>query len=330
VPSRIIDCSIRREKEVVEAIIEEAREKLAIDLDEHPVVDRWPSTIGIRPGEGAQKSFLVIGSSHAGKLGSALRKAGHHADVIYESNWRAVKANVTDMAERMREKLDVTRVDAVVLCVLDNSIYFGMDDNGDLKPPQRDRNGKFHVHGELVVSSRSSQHVLFTSLRFLFDATGGKNVIVCSPLPRYTAGSCCGDQEHVKNRGRPGFEANLICELKSVAENLRDFMFTSGYKLFKVLDPNVSWRGKQKEEIWGDDPVHPKEEGYKLMAQGVIIINTTMESGAKKRARTNSLETGYPGPGPALNRNQQNRGGGGSSHRGAAGKRGCYGPRRGN
>jgi hypothetical protein len=81
VPSRIIDCSARREKEVVEAIIGEAREKLAIDLDEHPVVDRWPSTIGIIPGEGAQKSFPVIGSSHARKLGSALRKAGHHADL---------------------------------------------------------------------------------------------------------------------------------------------------------------------------------------------------------------------------------------------------------
>jgi hypothetical protein len=66
---------------------------------------------------------------------------GHQADVIYEANWRAVKANVVDMAERLREKLEVTRVDAVIFCVLDNSIYFAMDDNGDLRPPQRDDNG---------------------------------------------------------------------------------------------------------------------------------------------------------------------------------------------
>lgn len=246
VPSCIIDCSARREKEVVEAIIGEAHEKLAINLDEHPVVDRWPSTIGIRLGEGAQKSFLFIGSSHVRKLGSALRKAGLYADVIYEANWRTVKANVTDMPERLREKLEVTRVDAVVFCVLDNSIYFGMDDNGDLRPPQRDSSGKFHVHGELVVSSKSAQHVLFTSLRYLLDAAGGKNAIICSPLPRYTAGGCCDDQEHIKNRDRPGFESNLNSELKSVAENLRDFLFTSGYKLIKVLDPAVSWRGREK------------------------------------------------------------------------------------
>jgi hypothetical protein len=104
VPTRIVECSLAKEKEFVEAIIEEAREKLAIDLDPRPTVDRWPPTDGFRPGGGTTKSFLVIGSSHAEKVGSALRKAVHHADVIYESNWRAVKANVAAMAERVREK----------------------------------------------------------------------------------------------------------------------------------------------------------------------------------------------------------------------------------
>jgi hypothetical protein len=107
-----------------------------------------------------------------------------------------------------------------------------------------------------------------------------------------------------------------------VAERLRDHLFTTGQKLVKVLDPAVSWRSKNKEELWGDDAVHPKEEAYKLMAEGVISINTGMESGAKKRARTNSIETGFTGPGTTLNRNQSQRGGGhGSAHRGAPNKR---------
>jgi hypothetical protein len=132
------------------------------------------------------------------------------------------------------------------------------------------------------------------------------------------------------NLKRPGFEANLNRELKEVAERLRDYLFTTGHKLVKVLDPAVSWRGKNKEELWGDDAVHPKEEAYKLMAQGVISINTGMESGAKKRARTNSMETGLTGPGTTLNRNQSHRGGGhGTVHRGASNKRGNYGGQRG-
>jgi hypothetical protein len=60
--------------------------------------------------------------------------------------------------------------------------------------------------------------------------------------------------------------SHLTSELKVVADNLRDFLFTAGYKLTKVLDPAVSWRGKEKEELWGEDPVQPKEEAYKWMA----------------------------------------------------------------
>jgi hypothetical protein len=190
VPTRIVDCSIAKEKEFVEAIIEEAREKLAIDLDPRPTVDRWPPTDGFRPGGGSTKHFLVIGSSHAGKVGSALRKAGHHADVLYESNWRAGKAKVTAMAERVREKLERTRGDAVVFCILDNSIYYSMDENGDLSPPQRDKTGAFHITGELVLSSKSSQQVLFSTITDLLDAAKGRNTILFSPIPRYVAGGC--------------------------------------------------------------------------------------------------------------------------------------------
>jgi hypothetical protein len=82
---------------------------------------------------------------------------------------------VAIMAEKVREKLEVTRVDAVVFCILDNSIYYSMDDNGDLQPPQRDNNGNFHILGELVGSSKSAQHVLFTSLHDLVDAARGRN-----------------------------------------------------------------------------------------------------------------------------------------------------------
>jgi hypothetical protein len=121
----------------------------------------------------------------------------------------------------------------------------------------------------------------------------------------------------------------LSRELKEVAKRLRDFLFTTGYKQVKVLDPAVSWRGKKTDELWGEDPVHPNKEAYKLMAQGVISFNIGMESGAKKRARTNSMETGFTGPSTTLNRNQKHRGGGhGSAHRGAAFKRGNFGGQR--
>jgi hypothetical protein len=179
------------------------------------------------------------------------------------------------------------------------------------------------------LSSKSAQQVLFSSLRNLLDAAKGRNIILFSPLPRYVAGGCCEDGGHIANRKMPGFESNLNRELKEVAERLRDYLFTTGYKQVKVLNPAVSWRGKKKEELWGEDAVHPNEEAYKLMAQGVISINTSMESGAKKRACTNSMVTGFTGPGTTLNRNHSHRGGGhGSAHRGVSNKRGNFGCQR--
>jgi hypothetical protein len=73
----------------VEAIVEEIREKLAIDLDPNPVMDRWPCILDAKAADPTIKKILLIRSSHAGKLAAALRKMGHHTDVIYEANWRA-------------------------------------------------------------------------------------------------------------------------------------------------------------------------------------------------------------------------------------------------
>jgi hypothetical protein len=144
------------------------------------------------------------------------------------------------------------------------------------------------------------------------------------------AGGCCDNDNHIANRKRPGFEANLNRELKEVAERLRDYLFTTGYKQVKVLDPGVSWGGKTKDELWGDNAVHPNKEAYKMMANGVVSINTGMESGAKKRACTNSMETGYGPPSATLNRSIPNRRGShGSAHRGASNKHGNFGGHRG-
>jgi hypothetical protein len=106
------------------------------------------------------------------------------------------------------------------------------------------------------------------------------------------------------------------------------------------LDQAVSWHGKETTDIWEDDPIHPTEAAYRLMAEGAITILRHMESGARKRPRTNSNETGFSGRPPHSNRDQQ----GGAQSRvgqaqrgrmtaaagGGSGRRGGYSGRRGN
>jgi hypothetical protein len=125
------------------------------------------------------------------------------------------------------------------------------------------------------------------------------------------------NEEHITNRTGP-FRQYLRKDLKEAADNLRDFCFTTGYKMIKVLDPVVSWREKDEDQLWGDDPIHITELAYTLMANGVNSMVTSMESGGKKRARTNSIKTGEPGPQATINRSA-GRGRGGPPDRNSRG-----------
>jgi hypothetical protein len=71
--SKIFDyADLHEEAAIISCVINEAREKLAVDLDPALCFDRWPPlTCGQ---EGGQSSFLVVGSSHASKLGAALTR----------------------------------------------------------------------------------------------------------------------------------------------------------------------------------------------------------------------------------------------------------------
>jgi hypothetical protein len=130
-----------------------------------------------------------------------------------------------------------------------------------------------------------------------------------SPIPRYLQEGCCKSDEYMPNRKSRNFGRQLLDDLKEVTINMRDFVFTSTFKMMKILDPQVSWRGADTEEIWGADPVHPSVAGYAKLAAGVEAICLSIESGAKKRARSNSFETG-DGPSGLHNRHRADNWGG--------------------
>jgi hypothetical protein len=321
-PQRISMPRISEEEAAMVCMVDEMRDKLAVDLDPAPIVNRWPTVAPTAAGGEAVKTALVVGSSHAGKLAAALRKLGFNTEGIFQANWRATRDNVWELEEKVRNKLDKTRVDVTIFCVLDNSIYYSLLDDGSTKAAFKDREGRFHMEGDIIISSKSAQHALFKNLQPLLEKTGGKPSILCAPMLRYLTVGCCEEPGHMPNRKSRTYEQQLMTDLKETAENFRGFLFTSGNKLIKVLDPAVSWRGKETAEIWTDDPIHPTETAYRLMAEGVISLLRYMESGARKRPRTNSNETGFSGRPPHLNRDQQ----GGTSNRGGLAQRGRMAP----
>jgi hypothetical protein len=86
------------------------------------------------------------------------------------------------------------------------------------------------MHGDLVVFSKLGQHSLFKAVRPLLDCAKGKGAALMAPLPWYLLNVCCRDEEHMPNRAAADFSQQLKTELRGVAANLRDFLFTAGYR----------------------------------------------------------------------------------------------------
>jgi hypothetical protein len=170
------------------------------------------------------RQFQVAGSSHASKNSMCLRELGQTANLIYSPNWRAFKNSSLELADKIRDQMDKTPVDCLVLSILDNNIYFALPSGGDGVPIPESKAlyGKYHVDGDLVVCGKSQQLVLFNNIRPILDATGGKNVLLVGPLPRYVISTCCGDEEHGANTKMPGFEKQLAAELKDVVANFKE------------------------------------------------------------------------------------------------------------
>jgi hypothetical protein len=168
---------------------------------------------------------------------------------------------------------------------------------------------------------------MFSTAKPMFEAAKGKHCIIVTPMPRYLVKSCCERDSHMPNARTQNFGIQLQRDLKEVSDHFRDFFFTAGYRLFKILDPLVSWRGEELGTLWEDDPVHPSETAYSKMAASALSILTGMESGARKRARTNSIETADPGSRPPPNSYRGDRAGRGGSNGGRGGRGAAATPR---
>jgi hypothetical protein len=99
----------------------------------------------------------------------------------------------------------------------------------------------------------------------------------------------------VPNRAAADFSQQLKTKLQGVAANLRDY--TAGYRSIKVIDPDSVFRGREDDQIWGDDPVHPCKAAYDLLSTaGKDFCEAAANHSCKKRPRAASDAGGTTGP----------------------------------
>jgi hypothetical protein len=164
----------------------------------------------------------------------------------------------------------------------DNSVFNALQEDGT-SIPERNQNGKYryHVDGDLVVADKRSQEKLLKMCKPLFTTAAGRKLVVVSPLPRYVTAPCCQDEDHMPNRKRRGFLEETLAELEVFKKGLKDVLFSSNLRNARVMDPWIGLRHLSNEDIWGRDPVHPKDRWYDTIAEGVLITETKI--GGKRK-----------------------------------------------
>jgi hypothetical protein len=209
---------------------------------------------------------LMIGASHVEREALILADRGFDVTVCSKPGWRATQGAATEMAEKVEEALQEHR---------------------DL-PIRRYPDGAFHVEGDSVLAGKDRQFLVCNILKPVLQKLHGRNVVFVTPGPRYLEG-CCDEIEHASNRFDEGFEDGLRRCLAECRQNFKDFLFTSGYRGFRVIDLSPALPSSN-DDIWDWDPVHPSTTGYESICDLIEgEFDKFSHGGSKKRPAESQL-----------------------------------------
>jgi hypothetical protein len=218
--------------------------------------------------------------------GEILDDRGYEVTLVSKPGWRATKGSVAEMGvEKVKEALgNISPHDVVVVQLLDNTSYLARSDEGGDLPIRRYVDGAFHIEGDLILAGKDRQYMTFQNIEPLLRILEGWRVFLLTPMPRFLREACCDELEHAPNRYSPGFEDGLRKNLAEFRANHKDFLFTKGFRGFKVVDPSPVLPNITGEfNIWGEDPVHPLTEGYERVVD-LLEKEIEAKSGIKRPA----------------------------------------------
>jgi hypothetical protein len=271
------------------ALVQELRDGLAINIEKEIVMDR---EVPVRNNtesnvEGMARNLvvtdiiLVVGGSNDQQLCKAMEEGGIAADLLYIPNLRIIRGSGELIAEKLKEAIAKRRPSTIVFQFLDNSVFEALTEEGSRIPPRK-LDGKHHFDGDIVVAEKNVVIRQLRLCRAAMNATDGIPTIFMGALPRYVSKGCCGDPEHMANRATPGFETKMLADLATVQRTLKEFLHNEGYVNIRAMDPWVCLKKLKKEEIWGDDAVHIRNEMYKLLVDGVKFTISKMSPKRKR------------------------------------------------
>jgi hypothetical protein len=282
-PKKIKPASGAQERELVLSVLLELRGRLALDLCPEPVLDM---SFRLPRAAKQQSDFIVIGSSHAGKTGRGLNRQGFNTNICFSDMWRVTPTSVIQFQAKIKEMLAKHITGALVMQMLDNSVFFGKAEDGSLLPALKGADGIFHLDGDLVVAGKERQMEILNMILPILEMVRDLLVVFIAPMARYFKNGCCDERNHISNRFQRSFRDDINRQLADLTKNIKNFMFMNNLRHVKVIDPAVDMRGLSDDEIWEDDPIHPRENFYDILARSVVVV------GGHSTKKRNQLQRG--------------------------------------
>ena len=265
-PVGIPPLSHTAEEALVLPLIEMLNDSFKLGLDPLPSLERTEAGLrDIESARGVECNHLVIGGSHAGRLATALKRAGVYVDQLTTGGWKPTKAGVSALVEDMG-KLTIVP-DTVVIFGLDNSSFFVLGEDGTLTLPAKGPGGRYHVEGELRVASKEQAKNLIKTIKPLFAVFPGSTKVLVTPLPRYCAVPCCNDAAHLIGRGAKMTE-RIQGELSQMRRTIRSELYMEKVGQVRILDPAIV--GEVLEANSYLDGTHLTGDWYNSLAEVVM------------------------------------------------------------
>jgi hypothetical protein len=249
-PAAVRPAGMRQEKLLYSAMAAELRAGLAIDVEEEPSFDR---AVGDKPVTAGRVRYLVVGCSSAQRLHRALQEKGIAADLIHLANLRILRGTGEMLAEKITAAVRKLRLAAIILQLLDNTVFEALTKDGDKLPPRR-QGDKFHLDGDITVADRNVVGKLLKMCRPALEATDGVPTVMVGPLPRYITGGCCEDPQHMGNRKKPDFLHEMKRDLAALNKSIKDFLFNNDFPTIRAMDPWVGLKTSRRNRSGGATP----------------------------------------------------------------------------
>jgi hypothetical protein len=101
----------------------------------------------------------------------------------------------------------------VVIYCLDNVSFCCANSDGQLSAISRQKDGIFHVVGEIVVVHEVTLAAAVTNLKRIILAFGGRRVLIITPGPWYLTLPCCCDSGHCGHLLIPDSGLKMMADL---------------------------------------------------------------------------------------------------------------------